>query len=286
MSKLKTTILAFSLSDTGMGDDVQSQTKLPTLMLFMSTLATLRMTESPAKHICSTCSSFTLMLLTMPMLFEGTMQTLSPHLTEPASILPASDIPVDCKLLKTSDMQNRSGLSMAFSIGLSRLMQSSRVRGSVVYQLVSLSHVDFLVKFSPLSPEQGTNMTSFSLKPTCLVRKLPSFLHISLNLTWDHSHKSILLTAMISWETPSDLTSKECSRVWPPKSKPVSNSPVMPLMTNMAQSACPAPVIMFGIKSLCPGASNRFTIFLSVSNLVCAMSIVTPRDLDTSQVFI
>lgn len=39
---------------------------------------------------------------------------------------------------------------------------------------------------------------------------------------------------------------------------------------------CAAPVIMFGMKSLCPGASIRVTTFESVSNFVMPTSIVTP----------
>lgn len=39
---------------------------------------------------------------------------------------------------------------------------------------------------------------------------------------------------------------------------------------------CAAPVIILGMKSLCPGASSNVTIFLFVSNRVIAMSIVMP----------
>ena len=59
----------------------------------------------------------------------------------------------------------------------------------------------------------------------------------------------------------SDLANKACSRVWPWAafwaSKPASNSPRVALTTNTATSACDAPLIMFGIKSLWPGASNN-----------------------------
>ena len=41
------------------------------------------------------------------------------------------------------------------------------------------------------------------------------------------------------------------------------------------------PVIMFGIKSLWPGASSSVILLCGVSNLVWAMSIVTPRTLRT-----
>lgn len=41
-------------------------------------------------------------------------------------------------------------------------------------------------------------------------------------------------------------------------------------------STCAAPVIMFGMKSLCPGASIRVTTFEFVSNFVMPTSMVTP----------
>lgn len=126
--------------------------------------------------------------LTRPDSPEGTMQTRSPILTEPASTLPASEMAEDCGNLKTSEMQKRSGLSMGFSPGLKRLMPSSSVRGSrtfslfacsfsardaALYQEVRFSDSARVVKFSPLRPLQGTNQTSVSLKPTCLIKKLP-----------------------------------------------------------------------------------------------------------------
>ena len=48
---------------------------------------------------------------------------------------------------------------------------------------------------------------------------------------------SNLLTATINCVTPSDLTSRACSRVWPPASKPDSNSPVLEPTTKIATSA-------------------------------------------------
>lgn len=42
------------------------------------------------------------------------------------------------------------------------------------------------------------------------------------------------------------------------------------------QGTCAAPVIMFGMKSLCPGASISVTTLEVVSNLVMPTSIVTP----------
>ena len=48
-----------------------------------------------------------------------------------------------------------------------------------------------------------------------------------------------------------------------------------------AASACDAPVIIFLIKSLCPGASIIVNSYLSVSNFLCARSIVTPLSLSS-----
>lgn len=41
---------------------------------------------------------------------------------------------------------------------------------------------------------------------------------------------------------------------------------------------CAAPVIMLGMKSLCPGASIRVTTLELVSNFVMPTSIVTPLE--------
>ena len=46
------------------------------------------------------------------------------------------------------------------------------------------------------------------------------------------------------------------------------------------------PVIMLGMKSLCPGASNNVITLLSVSNRVWATSIVTPRALEHKKMII
>ena len=61
--------------------------------------------------------------------------------------------------------------------------------------------------------------------------------------------------------------SKACSLVCPPLSKPASKAPVVASTTKTATSALAAPVIIFGIKSLCPGASNRVIILDSVSKI-------------------
>ena len=72
---------------------------------------------------------------------------------------------------------------------------------------------------------------------------------------------SILLTATISCLTPRVKASKACSRVWPSLEIPASNSPVPAAMMRIAQSAWEVPVIMFLMKSRCPGASMTLRIF-------------------------
>ena len=119
---------ALILSATGISGGKQSQTKLPTLILFISIFDTFKMTESPAKHICNDCSSFMEIFLTIPVSLDGTIQTLSPIFTEPASTLPAREMAAVCCSLKTSDMENLSGLSIGLSCGLNLFMQSRRVK--------------------------------------------------------------------------------------------------------------------------------------------------------------
>ena len=48
-------------------------------------------------------------------------------------------------------------------------------------------------------------------------------------------------------------------------------------MIRTAQSACEVPVIMFLMKSRCPGASMTVQLYLGVSNFHRAMSMVIPR---------
>ena len=56
----------------------------------------------------------------------------------------------------------------------------------------------------------------------------------------------IVFTATMSLRMPSVNASMACSRVCPPFSKPLSNSPVDEEMTSTPTSACDAPAIMAG----------------------------------------
>jgi hypothetical protein len=75
---------------------------------------------------------------------------------------------------------------------------------------------------------------------------------------------SILFTTTMSTRTPSVFASSACSRVWPPFSNPVSNSPRRAEITSTAMSACAAPAIMLATKDLCPGASRIVKRLLGV----------------------
>eukprot|EP01139_Manchomonas_bermudensis_P011272 Amastigsp_a342495_104.p4 type:complete len:107 gc:universal Amastigsp_a342495_104:711-1031(+) len=95
----------------------------------------------------------------------------------------------------------------------------------------------------PWSPETGTNTTSDLANPTDL-RNGPTLPTISSNRSFDHSTSSPLLMATIICLTPAVLARMACSRVCPPLSNPVSNSPVRAEITSTATSACDAPPIM------------------------------------------
>ena len=58
-----------------------------------------------------------------------------------------------------------------------------------------------------------------------------------------------------SWLTPRVFSRNACSLAWPPGPSAVSFSPVFAETTRTAASASEAPVIMFLMKSRCPGAS-------------------------------
>ncbi len=66
---------------------------------------------------------------------------------------------------------------------------------------------------------------------------------------------SILLTATITYLIPNVKANKACSLVYPSDEIPASNSVGAADTTNTATSAYEVPVIIFLIKSLCPGAS-------------------------------
>ena len=82
--------------------------------------------------------------------------------------------------------------------------------------------------------------------------------------------------ATINCLTPSVSARYACSRAWPPGPMATSNSPFFADTTRIATSAWLAPVIMFLMKSRCPGASMMVKKFFVVSNFWNDKSIVTP----------
>lgn len=134
-----------------------------------------------------------------------------------------------------------------------------KLENKISHQLESPSALGFVTMFSPDRPLHGTNVTA-SRKPACFKNVL-NLLTISLKRSFDQSTVSNLLTTTANCETPienkndinaselqsrfieklialpSDLSNKACSLVWPPLSKPVSNSPLVASTTSSATSA-------------------------------------------------
>lgn len=94
-----------------------------------------------------------------------------------------------------------------------------------------------------------------------------------------HSASINVFTSKLVLDLPRDLVRIACSLVCPPLSNPASKPPLDASTTKTPTSALAAPVIMFGMKSRCPGASSKFIVFELVSNIRCATSTVIPRDL-------
>ena len=124
---------------------------------------------------------------------------------------------------------------------------------------------DFLTRLSPIQPETGMIGTESTLYPTDLMSFSP-FSLADLNASSEYLLVSILLIAMINWLTPNVFNKNACSLAWPPGATAVSVSPSLAESTKTAQSASEAPVIMFLIKSRCPGASINVKKYFGVSN--------------------
>jgi len=90
---------------------------------------------------------------------------------------------------------------------------------------------------------------------------------------------SILLTQTIIYLTPRVKAKRACSLVCPSLEIPASNSPGGEAIMSKATSAWEVPVIMFLMKSLCPGASMMVKLNFSVSNFQREISMVIPLSL-------
>ena len=104
---------------------------------------------------------------------------------------------------------------------------------------------------------------------------------ICSNLAWSQKPMSNLLTATTSYWTPTDLAMTAWSFVDPP-SQPFSKAPVWESMTKSPHSAWEAPVIMFEIKSIWPGASIILKFLFFVLKKAYAVFMVIPLCLSSS----
>src|SRR5213593_1258737 len=197
--------------------------------------------------------------------------TLSPSLTTPVSTRPTGTVPTPV-IVYTSCIGTRRGLSNGFGGGMKSLSASNTV--TPLYQGVLVLFFD---RLSPSQPLVGTNGTFETSKPTVLSNPSSSFRH-SLYRSSEYLTvwSSILLMATTRFFTPRVLARYACSLACPPGPTATSNSPFLPETTRIATSAWLAPVIMFLMKSRCPGASMMVKKFFVVSNFWNDKSIVTP----------
>ena len=115
----------------------------------------------------------------------------------------------------------------------------------------------------PSRPLIGTKDIFSALNPICF-KKGSTWALISSYLSYAHATISSLFIATRIYVTPKLLARIACSLV-PPPVKPLSKEPIVESITKIAQSAYAAPLIIFGTKSLCPGASKIVNYLFSVS---------------------
>mmetsp|Transcript_1361 Transcript_1361/g.3426 ORF Transcript_1361/g.3426 Transcript_1361/m.3426 type:complete len:242 (-) Transcript_1361:932-1657(-) len=183
----------------------------------------------------------------------GIMVILLPGRIVPDSTLPMAIVPLS---VYRSNTGMRTGASACRPFICSESRSSMSVGLSVLFSLAfqlwaHQSHTfgsTSSLTLAPWSPEMGMNLTSFLiLKPHPLRNGLSLPTHSSKRsfFHWTVGSSILLMTTMRK-DTPSVLANRACSRVCPPLSKPLSNSPFLALMTNTPTSACDAPMIMLG----------------------------------------
>ena len=222
----------------------------------------------------------------------GNTATLSPERINPCTTLPrtVTFFPSD----DTSVTIPRRGFSYPLLAGVNPSNASNSV--GPLYHFLRAFHpsasstLSFLEIFTPVSPLTGTNVILASLNPFCFKKSSTNAL-ICSKRSWLHagSAASNLFTATTNCVTPNPRDKTICSLVCPPTlyddesppplppANPASNSPVVAATTSSPQSALAVPLIIFGIKSACPGASNTVKSNLSVLANLVPISIVTPR---------
>ena len=209
-------------------------------------------TFSPGRA-AETGSSFAHTSSTLYVLFVGMTMTFIPGRIIPDSTLPIAIVPRSVYRSNTGMRSGRVGSRPSISKVSSKL---NRVGDDVLFSLdvymgfhqsQSASDTSSFT-LGPPKPDIGINFTSFLItKPHDFKKGLVLFTHSSKrSLLHCTVGSSILFTATMRYETPNVLHNMACSRVCPPRSKPVSNSPFRAEMTNIPTSACDAPCIMFG----------------------------------------
>merc|ERR1719384_2201335 len=241
--------LSMKCSDFAGGSFLASPATIPRRICFNEIFLTLKPTLSPglASSMASWCISTD---LTSVVNIAGANVTDIPGLRIPVSTRPTGTVPIP-PILYTSWSGKRRG----FSTGLLGGLIESRAfnTNGPLYQGIFLEGSSIL---SPTHPEIGINGIFLGLNPTVFKN-----FFISLTISWyllleyltDLS--SILLIKQIICLTPRVNAKRACSRVCPVLAYPASNSPTPDAMTRIATSACDVPVIIFLMKSRCPGAS-------------------------------
>mmetsp|Transcript_22158 Transcript_22158/g.54834 ORF Transcript_22158/g.54834 Transcript_22158/m.54834 type:complete len:246 (-) Transcript_22158:448-1185(-) len=172
----------------------------------------------------------------------GITISLSPLLTVPASVLPMTMVPMSRNLSSTGMRKGASGLRSTGS------RSSSVSKKDLPSYHGHTSGLTRSLRLVPNSPLMGMYCTSFLVLYPHDLRNGVVLVLISSQRSLLHSTvgSSILFTSTMSLVTPSVFASCACSRVCPPRSNPVSNSPLRAAITRMPTSACAAPAIMLG----------------------------------------
>mmetsp|Transcript_34620 Transcript_34620/g.114688 ORF Transcript_34620/g.114688 Transcript_34620/m.114688 type:complete len:211 (+) Transcript_34620:455-1087(+) len=201
-------------------------------------LSLTRAFSPPMRYDTSSWSSHSWSTSTVTRL--GITQSLSPTRMVPCSTLPSTMVPMS---LYFERMGSRSALSRLRSQAGS-WSSTSRKQGPSIQP----GSENGAMTLAAVSAEMGTKTTSFLTLYPQPFRKGESLSLHSSKRSFDHFTvgSSILLMTTTSSRTPRVFASNACSRVCPPRSKPVSNSPLRAEMTSTPTSAWHAPAIMFG----------------------------------------
>mmetsp|Transcript_4342 Transcript_4342/g.5650 ORF Transcript_4342/g.5650 Transcript_4342/m.5650 type:complete len:310 (-) Transcript_4342:294-1223(-) len=183
-------------------------------------------------------------LSTLYLFLVGMRVILFPTLIVPLSTFPMTIVPLSLYLSNTGILKGPAGSRPS----IFRESSSPTKVGTLVLLSEAATHVlhhghtlevTSSMTFAPVRPEMGMNLTSFLILNPHPFKKGRNFVTHSSNLFFSHFTvgSSILLMTTTRYETPKVLASIACSRVCPPRSNPVSNSPFLAEMTKTAISA-------------------------------------------------